>query len=179
VSVHTPSLHACPFLQTVPQSPQLRLSAPFTLMHLETPALMQTFLPGPEHTWQVAGAAPAMGGRVRTQVSCSLHFILQAPQFSRLVVTSTQVPAQSVRPVGQAHFPPTQILPPVHLVVQLPQKFLFVRGSTQVFLRPHLSGQPHLPAEQMLAPVHVVLQLPQDVLSVLKFTQRLTNPDVQ
>jgi hypothetical protein len=62
----------------------------------------------------------------------------QAPQFVPLVVRSTQVPAQSVRPVGQPeHWPATHAAPPVQAVPQAPQFCESVCRFTQ--LRPHIT----------------------------------------
>jgi hypothetical protein len=47
--------------------------------------------------------------------------LLHVPQWSGLLVTSTQPLPQSRVPPGHWHVPPEHCLPPVHTVVQLPQ----------------------------------------------------------
>jgi hypothetical protein len=49
-----------------------------------------------------------------------------APQWSLLVVTSTQTAPQLTSPAAHVHTPPTQSLPPVHTFLQAPQLLLLV-----------------------------------------------------
>jgi hypothetical protein len=55
----------------------------------------------------------------------------QAPQFSELVLTSTQPVPHAVLPVGQPQLPAEQAWPPAHFVSQLPQALAVVCRSTQ------------------------------------------------
>jgi hypothetical protein len=65
------------------------------------------------------------------QVWPEAHLVLQAPQLLRSVSVSTQIPEQSVRPVGQVHLLAEQNLPPVHLVPQDPQLLASLVRLTQ------------------------------------------------
>jgi hypothetical protein len=47
--------------------------------------------------------------------------MLQPPQWSLLVMVSTQASPHAVWPLGQAHLPETHIWAVPHLVVQVPQ----------------------------------------------------------
>lgn len=47
--------------------------------------------------------------------------VLHAPQWLRLVWVSTQMPLQLVCPIGQAHEPASQNVPPIHWVPHAPQ----------------------------------------------------------
>jgi hypothetical protein len=59
--------------------------------------------------------------RLLEQIWPESHLAAHLPQLLRSLVVSTQIPEQSVSPVGQTHLLAEQILPPVHLVPQEPQ----------------------------------------------------------
>jgi hypothetical protein len=75
----------------------------------------------------------------------------QVPQWAGLLAVSTQVPPQSVWPVGQPQAPPIQTLPPMQTVPQVPQLLPSDCVSTQEPLHGESgAAQPaaHWPREQ-------------------------------
>jgi hypothetical protein len=61
-----------------------------------------------------------------------VHALPQPPQFVVLVCVSTQAPPHDVPPEEHLQAPATQVLPPPHVVVQLPQAALFAVTSTHL-----------------------------------------------
>jgi hypothetical protein len=109
-----------------------------------------------EQAWPVAQAFP------------------QAPQFAGLVAVSTQVPPQSVVPVGQPQAPPMQTLPPLQVVPQAPQLALSDLVSTHEppqLVRVPAQLAPQVPTEQTWPAVQAVVHEPQWAGSAFTSTQ--------
>jgi hypothetical protein len=86
----------------------------------------------------------------------------------------TQAPAQSVVPVGQAHWPATHTKPPAHAIPHPPHSDGSVCVSTQLWshdVSPAAQVSVHEPLEHDSPPAHWLPQVPQLFGSVLVFTQ--------
>jgi hypothetical protein len=101
-----------------------------------------------------------------------VHAVPHAPQLFSSFVRSTQVPLQSVRPVGQVQVPAWHILPPEHLLPHAPQLSLSVWRLTQTpgqQLSPVGQAQ-QVPAMHGSPAGHLLPQAPQWLGSVFRFT---------
>jgi hypothetical protein len=92
------------------------------------------------------------------------HTVMQVPQCAGLVCRLAQVPPQFVVPVGQAHWPFTQVAPEGHGCPQPPQFRMSVMVLTQLPLQsvspgPHVTT--HCPPVHVLPGGQTLPQLPQ------------------
>jgi len=102
-----------------------------------------------------------------------VHVVAQAPQFLRSLLMSTQVPAQSVLPLGQRQSAWIHALPAPQVVPQCPQFLISDPKSTQAweqFAKGALQSVVQAPDEHTSLPVHAVAQAPQCVGLVMVLT---------
>jgi hypothetical protein len=97
----------------------------------------------------------------------------QAPQFLASVVVSTQVDPQAVRPDGQRHIPPAQLVPlTMQAFPQAPQLPLSVCRSTHRFPQGDIPiEQVHVPPTHAAPIGHTVPQAPQLVVELRSASQ--------
>ena len=165
---HAAFEHVNPALQVLPHAPQLSGSS-----------MRRTHCP-PQSTFpfEVPASPPPQPPAVQLparQTSPFAHFVLQAPQFSRSTVTSTQTLLQDSSPAGHAHVPATHCCPFWQALPQAPQLKLSPFSSTHALLQfdspvAHPAAQaPRLHAAIVLT--HVVAHAPQFFGSSARFTQ--------
>jgi hypothetical protein len=104
----------------MPQPPQLPSSEAVLVqepLHEVRPAVHMAWQAPVRHAWPAGQARPHI------------------PQLAALLEVSTQVPPQSLVPVGHPQAPPMQTLPPLQVVPQVPQ----LAGSERVSMQesPH------------------------------------------
>lgn len=137
VQLHVPVVQSVPPVHESPQLPQL---SSFDCVSTQADA---QFVSEP----QLDEHSPAL------QTCPALHFVWQAPQNCGLLVRSTHVPLQFVRPSGQTQAASEQTKPSGHFFPQPPQ----LSGS--VVRRTHSPPQSTLPLE-LPASLPLGLQLP-------------------
>ncbi len=127
------------------------------------------------HVFSQGDSPPSHSQPPDTQTRPAGQVVSQCPQFSRLVLRSTQLAPHGVVPSGQlaAHAPAEQNCPErLQSFPQVPQCCPFDWRSTQESLQ-SLSpgGQTHCPTEQTMDDGHAFPQSPQFVALVVRSTQ--------
>jgi hypothetical protein len=113
--MHDPPTHSVAEPQTLPHVPQLlELFVVLTHAPLHAEGVGATQFSVHEVPLHAAEPLPAVGIGHAVPHCPPLPQPFDGPGVSH-------VPPQSSMPAGQAHVPPWQVLPPVHIVMQLPQ----------------------------------------------------------
>jgi hypothetical protein len=150
-------VQVAPGLQTLPQVPQLKLSA-----ILSTQAPLQT-----------VGVAAGQPHTPEAQVPPMAHTVPHVPQLAASVARVAQPLLQVTRPIGQVHTPAAHTAPGLQALPQVPQLPVSVVLSTHTELQRsgEAAGHTHCPAMHEACTPQAWPHMPQLPLSVWTLVQ--------